>query len=91
MKYKIVEINDLAGKKKTDEGALKRIGRTGIVQFYDTYSSHKHMYFLADNKGEKLDYYGFITSRVKDVIQENELMLVLTENSTYVLEEVPCY
>lgn len=91
MKYKIVEINDLAGKAKTDEGALKRIGRTGIVKFYDTNSSHKHMYFLADNESEKLDYYGFITSRVKDVIQENESMLVLTENSTYVLEEVPCY
>lgn len=93
MTYKIKSIKhsgrkEKRGNNRTDGRYPKRIGRIVELDPFELIRGYPlYLYYLKDSDGS--DYIGtFLTSFIVDVIQDNNTLIVETNNSIYEFEKV---
>ncbi len=82
MVYKIVKITNLRGEDKLyDNAAMSRIGLIVDIDKSDVHVGRKGSFFVDESKT-------ISTSLIKEIIVENDLVVITTSHSVYYLKEV---
>ncbi len=88
-KYRIGKITTHDGVDKVDIASKNRLGRIGTVEICRSgIHDCEYMLFLAEHDPNRSSYSGFTTSRILGKAEGENMMVVVTENTVYVLYEV---
>lgn len=88
-KYKIGKITTHDGTDKADVASQNRLGRIGTIEICESgIHDCEYMLFLAEYDPDRSSYSGFTTSRILGKAEGENMMVIVTENTVYVLYEV---
>lgn len=88
-KYRIGKITTHDGADKVDPASKNRLGRIGTVEICGSkLFDCEYMLFWANRELGKPAYSGFTTSRIIGKTEGENMMVIVTENTVYVLYEV---
>nr|DAU29435.1 MAG TPA: hypothetical protein [Caudoviricetes sp.] len=87
MAYKIGKITTHDGMDKVDKDSLNRLGRVGEVEVCES-NLFDYMLFRPNNDPVRPSYEGFTTSGILRIVNGDNMKVIITENSVYVLYEV---
>lgn len=87
--YRIGKITTHDGMDKVDKDSLNRLGRIGEVEICKSnLFDCEYMLFRPNNDLVRLSYEGFTTSGILRIVNGDNMKVIVTENSVYVLYEV---
>lgn len=89
MAYRIGKIATHDGVDKVDKDSLNRLGRVGQVEICESnLFDCEYMLFKPNNDPVRPSYEGFTTSGILRIVNGDNMKVIITENSVYVLYEV---
>lgn len=89
MAYKIGKITTHDGVDKVDKDSLNRLDRVEEVEICESnLFDCEYMLFKPNNDSARPSYEGFTTSGILRIVNGDNMKVIITENSIYVLYEV---